>query len=415
MRTFLSHVSEEAIEAQALKKVLEAAIPGSEVFVSASDIHLGEAWLREIDEALAGAKVILALCSPNSVRRPWLNFESGSGWSRRLKVVPICHKGMVQDQLPDPLGIFQAVELKDAGSCRRLVEQLAAALGGSVAEGFDPAEMLRALRVESPARSNEVGIVLCHRQGEWQKGGRSVFSLPESLPEEIRNEWSFRQILEERELLSPNLHKLSGLILANPWRARMRPETIAAFVDWVRSGGRLLLLGFELGDRHHDGNLAVLSHHFGIDPAGDIVGPAGQGSGKPYRKPVDFNPAEADEHPFTSGLTTIRLVNVQTVRVDPGGVEWLRVGSNVVYRPQRDIVSYHDGTLTTPGGSAFEINESASWLPVAVEAPGGLCGEGGVHMIGTWDILGRNQELGDDNPELLTRLFDWLSRKAAGR
>ena len=218
---------------------------------------------------------------------------------------------------------------------------------------------------------------------------------------------------EEREFLSPDLHKLSGLILANPWRAKMKPETIAALVDWVKSGGRLLLLGFELGDRHHDGNLAVLSHHFGIDPAGDIVGPVGHGSGKPYSKSVDFSPAEADGHPFTSGLTTLCLVNVQTVRVDPGGIEWLRVGSNVVYRPQRDSVRYRDGTLTTPGGSAFEINESAGWLPVAVEAPAGLCGEGGVHMIGTWDILGRNQEAGDDNLMLLTRLFDWLSRKAA--
>lgn len=413
MRAFLSHISEEAIEAQALKKVLEAAIPGSEVFVSASDIHLGEAWLREIDEALVGAKVVLALCSPNSVRRPWLNFESGSGWSRRLPVVPVCHKGVDKDQLPDPLGIFQAIELKDARSCRSLVDQLAAALGGSVAQGFDPAEMLRALRVESPPRSHEVGIVLCHRQGEWQQGGRSFFRLPESLPEEIRKEWSFRPMTEEREFLSPDLHRLSGLILASPWRAKMKPETIAALVDWVKLGGRLLLLGFELGDRHHDGNLAVLSHHFGIDPAGDIVGPAGHGSGKPYGKPVDFSPAEADRHPFTSGLTTISLINVQTVRVDPGGIEWLRVGSNLVYRPQRESVRYRDGTLTTPGGSAFEINESAGWLPVAVEAPGGLCGEGGVHMIGTWDLLGRNPESGNDNLTLLTRLFDWLSRKAA--
>src|SRR5262249_27347901 len=83
MRAFLSHISEEAPEARALKESLEAAVVGAEVFVSAVNIHLGDAWLREIDEALAGAKVVLALCSPNSVQRPWLNFESGSGWSRR--------------------------------------------------------------------------------------------------------------------------------------------------------------------------------------------------------------------------------------------------------------------------------------------------------------------------------------------
>jgi hypothetical protein len=234
------------------------------VFVRAADIHLGDAWLRVIDEALAGAKVVLTLCSPKSVQRPWLNFEK-----------------------------------------------------------------------------------------------------------------------------------------------------------WVRSGGRLLLLGFELGDRHHDGNLAELSHHFGIDPASDIVGPTGHKceERKPYNdRPknkyvIDFTPSMADGHAFTDGLATIRLTNVQTVRVDPGGIEWLRVGSNVVCRPRRDCVRYRDGTMTAPAVAAFETNQNAGWLAVAVEAPQGLCGAGSVHMIGIWDLLGSNQAFDGDNLMLLTRLLDWLSGK----
>jgi hypothetical protein len=114
MRVFLSHVSEEAPEARALKKALEKGMPGVDVFVSAVDIHLGQAWLKEIDKAMTGAKAVLALCSRNSVRRPWLNFESESGWSKRLPVVPICHKGMRKEQLPDPMHIFQAIELTSA-------------------------------------------------------------------------------------------------------------------------------------------------------------------------------------------------------------------------------------------------------------------------------------------------------------
>ena len=31
------------------------------------------------------AKVGLTLCSESSVRRPWLNFESGGGWAKRLR------------------------------------------------------------------------------------------------------------------------------------------------------------------------------------------------------------------------------------------------------------------------------------------------------------------------------------------
>jgi len=155
--------------------------------------------------------------------------------------------------------------------------------------------------------------------------------------------------------------------------------------------------------------LAELSHHFGIDPDANIVGPPGFGDRKPYDIPVDFDIAKGVPHPFTEGLTTIRLANVQTVRVAPGGVEWLRVGDNVVYRPRRESVLYRNGTMTTPGGTAFETNSQAGWLAAAVEAPKGLCGSGEVQMIGSWDLLGRHQAFGGDNVKLIARLLEWLS------
>jgi len=270
--------------------------------------------------------------------------------------------------------------------------------------------MFKALKIERQSRTHDVGIVLCYRQNEWEEGDRSVFALANSLPNGLSGQWNFRPLDDERVFLSPGLHKLSGLILGSPWRSTIEPETIVAIVEWVRAGGRLLLLGFELGDRHHDGNLGELSHHFGIDPAGDIVGPLGYGELKPYDEPLVFDPAAADEHLLTEGLVDIRLSNVQTLRVLPGGAEWLRVGRNVVYRPRRDSVQYRDGTMTAPRRASFEINQSAGWLPVAVEAPQGLCGSGSVQMIGTWDLLGRREAFSGDNLTLVTRLLDWLSR-----
>jgi hypothetical protein len=114
MHAFLSHISDEALEARALKTALEKALPGLSVLVSATDIHLGQGWLDEIDHALAEAKLILTLCSPNSIRRPWINFESGSGWTRRIHVIPICHRGMRKDRLPDPCGSFRPQSLRMA-------------------------------------------------------------------------------------------------------------------------------------------------------------------------------------------------------------------------------------------------------------------------------------------------------------
>ena len=412
MRVFLSHISEEAPEAKAIKISIEKALPGAFVFVSAIDIHLGDAWLKEIDQALEQTKVVLALCSPNSVRRPWLNFESGSGWSRHLPIIPICFNGMHKENLPDPMRIFQAIELTSKEACTELINRLASVLQIQSANNFDPKEMLLEHRVERPPRGSDIGIVLCHQQQKWEDEEKSVFTLAQSLPAGLEGSWNFRPLEDERIFLSSDLHKMSGLILATPWRARVGPEAIAATVEWVRAGGRLLLLGFELGDRHHAANLAELSHHFGIDPSIDIVAPPRYGPTKPYNEPIDFSPMSGDEHPFTTGLTNIRLSNVQTVRVDPGGTEWLCVGQNLSYRPLRKSVRYRDGTMTAPGGATFEIADNVGRLPVAVEAPQGLCAAGSVHMIGTWDLIGRKESFGYDNLTLLSRMLNWLARKA---
>jgi hypothetical protein len=408
MNVFLSHISDEALEARALKTALEKALPGSNIFVSASDIHLGQAWLDEIDHALVEAKVILTLCSPNSIRRPWINFESGSGWTRRIQVIPICHKAMRKDRLPDPLRIFQASELMDGESCQKIVSQLGSLLGLATAADFDPAKFLKALSVERPSRGAEIGIVLSHQQQQWEESDRAVFSFLKAVPAELKGDWVFRSITDERVFVSPQLHKLSGLMFCTPWRSKLEPDTISATVEWVKSGGRLLLLGFELGDRHHDANLAELTHHFGIDPATDIVGPPGYGPRKPYGVQVDFGIPKTETHPFVKGLATIQLTNAQTIRVEPGGREWLRVGANSVYQPVPESVVYRDGTMTTPGGAEFYENPNSGWQSVAVEAPKGLCGNGGVQMIGTWDIMGCRKAHGDENFILIRRLLDWL-------
>jgi hypothetical protein len=349
------------------------------------------------------------------VRRPWLNFESGSGWVKGLNVVPICYKGLRRDQLPDPLHIFQAAELTDVTSCRELVVRLASELSIAISEHFDPAKMLAAVRIDRTSRSNGIGIALCHGQREWDSSGKTIFSFPDSLPPALQQTTNIRVIDDERIFLSPDLHELSGLVIGSPWRAQIKPEAISAVREWVQAGGRLLLLGFELGDRHHVGNLAELSRCFGLYPECDIVGPPNHRceKEKPYnlnsgRYVIEFFPTEADPHPFTTNLNTIRLTNVQTIRVEPGAVEWLRVGRNVVCRPRGDRVIYRDGIMTTPADAAFQTNRKASWLPVAAEAPQGLCGSGAVNMIGTWDVLGRYQSLGEDTDTLAFRLLEWL-------
>ncbi len=412
MHAFISHISEEAAEARALKTALEQALDGVQIFVSASDLHLGDPWLGEIQKALREARVLIALCSPASLRRPWLNFESGAGWGRRLPVVPVCIRGLRKDDLPDPLHIFQGLELRDALALTTLAERLCEVLGTTLRAGFDVDAAFAAQTVRRPLRGDEIGIVLTHGQDRWEDAGRTVFSLAAGPLTDLTGPWRIRPLGDAREFGSERLHRYAGLILGSPWRSRLDAETIGAIVEWVRAGGRLLLLGFELGDRHHGTNLAELAHRFGIDPATDIVGPPDfPAGGKPYEQAVDFEPALADAHPLTAGIASVRLSNVQTLRVEPGGSEWLRVGANSLHRPRRDSVRYRDGTMTTPGGTAFAPVPHAEPYAVAVEAPAGLCGAGGVHMIGTWDLLGRYSTPAVGNLALLAALLDWLSRR----
>ena len=164
------------------------------------------------------------------------------------------------------------------------------------------------------------------------------------------------------------------------------------------------MLGYELGDLHHNANLGLLGEAFAIQFSTDIVGPPQYGPLKPYGVPVTFYVSQAEPHALTAGLEEITLSNVQTLSVAPGGIEWLRVGSNVVYRPRRDTVDFRGGTLIQPVSKDCDFNHNAAWLPVAVEAPRGLTGDGGVCAIGTWQILNPKLQTG----QLWNRLLNWL-------
>ena len=77
MKIFISHISEEAPIALVLKNWIESSFIGQcDVFVSSDldDIPAGSKWLKKIEQALDSAVVIVVLCSPLSLLKPWINF-----------------------------------------------------------------------------------------------------------------------------------------------------------------------------------------------------------------------------------------------------------------------------------------------------------------------------------------------------
>lgn len=412
MRLFISHVTEEADVAVALQRRLRETVPGVDPFVSSTDIGAGQAWLAEVSEAVEDAAMMIVLCSPRSVDRTWVNFEAGAGFGRQVEVVPVCHGGLRAADLPLPLSIFNVVDIAARGGVEELFASVARKARLAVVEHADWPAIHADLVPAAPARTGEIGLVLAHGQDKWddEGSGTSVFDLPRSLPTELTGPWRFRPIARGEDLYRPDLHELSGLIVGAPWQRRMSGREIDALVEWVEAGGRMLLLGFELGDRHHGGNLNDLAQRFGFFFATDIVGPPGDAVGKPYGEPVRFDPSVATAHDLTEGLGPIILTNCQTVRVEPGGKAWLIVGDNDVCVPKPSTVRYRRGGLSQPREKTVDCRAGGP-VPVGAEAPAGLTGRGAVHALGTWQLLGRTGEAadGDANRLLLERLLDWLA------
>lgn len=131
---FISHIAEEREIAIAFKELIEAKFLGLiNVFVSSDEhsISMGQKWLNETTNALKLCSVEVVLCSPESIKRPWINFEAGAGWIRDIPVVPLCHSGIKPTTLPLPMNLLQAATASEISSLKLIFPVLAAAIGAN--------------------------------------------------------------------------------------------------------------------------------------------------------------------------------------------------------------------------------------------------------------------------------------------
>ena len=132
---FISHITEEKEIALAFKSLIETTFLNMiDVFVSSdpTSIKLGQKWLDEITHALKACAIEIILASPESVKRPWINFEGGSAWIRDIPVIPLCHSGMAPAKLPQPLGALRAATATEEAQLQLVVPVLAEAIGCSM-------------------------------------------------------------------------------------------------------------------------------------------------------------------------------------------------------------------------------------------------------------------------------------------
>lgn len=127
-RAFVSHISEEATIAIKLKEVLNKDFLNMlDVFVSSDEesIAAGEEWLTSIRKAINNAAIVMTLCSPTSLTRPWINFEVGAAWIQEREIIPLCHAGITPRDLRMPLSLRHGVTLSNPQDLRRLYRRIA--------------------------------------------------------------------------------------------------------------------------------------------------------------------------------------------------------------------------------------------------------------------------------------------------
>src|SRR5688572_27223207 len=93
-KIFISHISNEKEIAAAVKSQLDDDFLGLlDIFVSSDleSISAGKNWLDEVEDHLSKADILIILCSKNSIGRPWVNFEAGAVWLRKVPIIPVCH------------------------------------------------------------------------------------------------------------------------------------------------------------------------------------------------------------------------------------------------------------------------------------------------------------------------------------
>lgn len=105
------------------------------VFVSSDprDNTLGQEWLQKIKFNLRKCVVEIVISSPQSIKRPWINFEAGAGWIRNVSVIPLCHSGLDPNRLPAPLHALQAATATDEYGLKQLLRILSDKLESDIA------------------------------------------------------------------------------------------------------------------------------------------------------------------------------------------------------------------------------------------------------------------------------------------
>jgi hypothetical protein len=292
---------------------------------------------------------------------------------------------------------------------------------------------LEDVSLQPPASGKGVLLDISHRQDEWPRSRpNTLFNRMQDLARGQGFDDGF--VTEPAQLCDGGLATWQGLLMPMPWHCReMHDDVIEAIVRWVRAGGRMAVLGFELGPRHHESGINRLAERFGLRFNSDIAVPddyarrlqkgvanwleAGEAlpyadwsaGNKPYKNAVDYDVDES-AHPLLAGVQRVRWPSACTVTAEPGSRMLVSLGRNWLGQMMETSAQYDLAREALDTGSdRFFFIPNLPWWPVAAAAPRDLVNNRGqVIAIGTWDVLSYASSE-NHNERFVNNLLRWLA------
>jgi len=124
---FISHITEERETALLLKDLLQRTFSGDvQIFVSSDheSIGGGDVWFTKIAEGIKSSAVVIVLLSPDSVGRPWINFEAGVGFGADVLVIPALVHGLELGEVGHPLTSLHIRSLQTSDDVRAVMNDI---------------------------------------------------------------------------------------------------------------------------------------------------------------------------------------------------------------------------------------------------------------------------------------------------
>lgn len=124
---FLSHSSQDKAAMAGLKNLLVEKTGGTIEFFLSSDgqsIPYGRNWVATLDQALTDTAIMFCFLTPQSVESPWIYFEAGHAYSRKVKVIPVSALGLKFNNVPAALSLLQGFDLANHEGLNNIISTL---------------------------------------------------------------------------------------------------------------------------------------------------------------------------------------------------------------------------------------------------------------------------------------------------